>query len=134
MKVKMIVKMLNSGTVLDEEYDIANDVDPVAYCSDLIDYFNDTLRLGESPRELISVEVVSSEDSVNTAHSWGKTNLFTIISNLGSYDKMQCKVCGITGKRYGLSSCIRLDSKYKGKCYSQCNTAVEHFKKKGRKQ
>ena len=45
------------------------------------------------------------------------------------YDGMYCVRCGITGKRFGLGSHIKIDSKYKKKAFLKCNTAKEELDK-----
>lgn len=90
--------------------------------------FNATLRAAESPRELISVEIVDSESSLIHEHTWGKENLVTIIKGGSSYDIMKCSRCGITGKRYGFNG-VQIDSKYKAKIYATCESAIKQINK-----
>lgn len=37
--------------------------------------------------------------NIKQVHEWGKSSLVT---EKGGYDKMKCKNCGATGKRYGM--------------------------------
>lgn len=128
MKIKMAVKQLSTGSIWFEEYEIDNDKDPVVFCTDLIQKFNSALRHGESPREFIGVEITEEETCVLHNHSWEKQNLVTVFRGTQSYDAMKCERCGITGKRYGLSAILR-DSKYKGKVYDKCETALAQLEK-----
>lgn len=70
----------------------------------IIRRFNETLRPGEKARRLI--RIVSSEATKPKPfvmqHKWEKQNLVTISDRHGMYDKMKCKICGATGKRFGL--------------------------------
>lgn len=53
-----------------------------------------------------------SIDLKTTAHKMDKVNLVTISSRQGMYDKLRCKVCGIEGKRYGLSPYVTVVGAY----------------------
>ena len=60
LKIKMTTKILETGYTFNEEYDIAEGVDPDVYALSLIEHFNNTLRPKESPRELIGVETIEN--------------------------------------------------------------------------
>ncbi|MCY9738144.1 hypothetical protein M5X17_31115 [Paenibacillus alvei] len=117
-KILMKVKKIGSDVVWNEEYDNCP-AEPYVWAKAIIDNFNATLREGEALRELVDV-VVLNEDTV-IEHEWEKTNLFTIVRGTKNYDTMQCKCCGVTGKRFGLSDVVTRDSKYKAKKYDKCN-------------
>lgn len=127
MKIQMKVKMLNTGVVFIEDYDINNKLNPSEYAQDLIKNFNNTLKPGESPRELLCVEVLDNTNPP-TNHQWEKQNLVTIMGRNGSHDKMKCANCGITGKRYGFNPVVT-DSKYKAKVYDNCESAIVQLKR-----
>jgi hypothetical protein len=130
MKIKMQTKVIESGYVLNEEYDIENGKNPEKFANDLINNFNNTLRPSESPRELVSVEVIEEHSIVLHDHSWEKQNSVTImLRGGGCYDIMRCKRCGVSGKRYGISGEIIRDSIFKGKCYDKCETALDQIQK-----
>lgn len=131
MLIEMEVKIVNSGAVHTEEYVIDEGVDPEDYCRVMIDNFNNTLRHGESPRELLGVKVLD-EGYEEKEHTWIKQNMFTIVNARGVYDEYRCDMCGITGKRYGVGNPILRDSKYKAKVYSNCTTAIKHLNKRGK--
>lgn len=128
MKIKMTVKMINTGNIFDEEYDIENTNIPQEYVNQLISNFNRTLRPMESPRELVNVEIIENESEVIYKHAFVKQNLYTISSNNGTYDIVKCERCGVTGKRYGLTN-IKRDAKYKAKIYDTCNGAIKQIEK-----
>jgi hypothetical protein len=112
------------GTAIKETYDKITD-DPTKWSRDIIDWFNSTRRPGERERVFMRCEV---EGEVPTAeHKWVKATAMTQSDNRirgGSpYDKMQCERCGITGKRYGLHSHVRIDAKFKLKVYQRCDTS-----------
>lgn len=100
---------------------------------DTIDRFNDTLRPGESPRELISVTVDESSSGNIKKHDWEKSNLVTISPQGGGafYDTYKCNRCGITAKRYGIGGDLFRDRKFKAKVYWRCDTSLAHREKRG---
>jgi len=69
-----------------------------------IDSFNSTLRPHERARKLLAVELLPDDTDVKrfVSHNWEKTNLITKASRGMSFDEMECKNCGATGRRYGL--------------------------------
>lgn len=78
----------------------------------ILDNFNSTLRAGELPRRL--VRIVSSDGAPVAhviPHVWEKQNLVTINERNGIYDKQKCRICGATGKRFGLGPDVVLDAK-----------------------
>lgn len=112
-----------------EEHTYKGDM-PENYFDNMIRVYNvqEKHRYGDKgkPRTLVKLEKFHIK-SFNTPHDWGKTSLVT---ELGGYDKYKCKVCGITGKRHGLSSCITRDAKYKPKVYTYCDRAKKHLENK----
>jgi hypothetical protein len=112
-----------------EEYDKpVNDAERKA--KEIIEFFNDTLRPGEPARELLEV-VMLDASKATAAHSWHKTNLVSIrTAGGGIHDTYRCTNCGITGKRYGLSPGVTIDSKYKAKVYTDCAKTKEHLSHK----
>lgn len=81
--------------------------DPQVFLEEMIERFNASLRRGEKARKLISWEPTDKHKALR--HDWGKTSLVT---EAGGYDKMRCKRCGATGRRYGLEG-VLIDSKAK---------------------
>ncbi|MCT4544610.1 MAG: hypothetical protein N4A63_13800 [Vallitalea sp.] len=128
MKIKMEIEIIKTGSKFEETYEIENNLNPNEYAENLITNFNHTLRPGESPRKLLGVIVLDNSD-VKHKHDWRKTNLATITRGGMSYDKMICTRCGVTGKRYGFSSVVKRDSKYKAKIYDTCEDATKQMKK-----
>lgn len=87
----------------------------------MISNWNATLRPFDKPRELVSVEFEEEESDV---HNWEKQNLYTVMDKrLGHHDVMRCKSCGVTGKRFGLGTQVKLDAKYRAKAYQTCTGA-----------
>lgn len=126
--MKKIKATITDGNVSWEEtYDIDNDVDGTIYMDNVLNNFNSSLRPNESKRALVCMEEIGNGTE---KHKWAKSSGATIQGTHGMYDKYICKVCGITGKRYGLSSEIKRDSKYTAKCYETCTSTLEHLKKK----
>ena len=127
MKFKLkLCKVNDEENTWFEEYD-EDTIDPEQWGKDIIEYFNDDLRPGEVARKLLEV-IVLDKDSVEK-HTWSKTNLVTIMKGSMPYDTQKCSLCGITGKRYGLSDTVKLDNKYKAKIYQRCDTSKEHLDK-----
>lgn len=128
--MKKIKANISDGNITwSEDYDIADDIDATIYMNRILDNFNSSLRQGENKRILISVEEIGEGTA---QHKWVKTSGATIQGAYGLYDKYKCKICGITGKRYGIGSEVKRDSKYKAKCYENCTSTLEHLKKKSR--
>jgi hypothetical protein len=123
-RMKFRIKVKNENPNLEPWWETYNENtdDPVAYSKKLIEGFNNFLRPHESPRTLLSVEVLQSE---NTNHEWVKlTNGQSIRFRGNLVDLHQCSKCGITGKRYGLNSVIKIDSKYRAKKYRECKAST----------
>ena len=125
MKFRILVRV-SSGAEWWEEYDEETD-NPDQWGKDIVKFFNSTLREGERPRTFIraeAIKVVKCEDesiAVRQPHDWDKDIRGMSVYFRGQVvDIMYCKKCGITGKRYGLSSHIRRDSKYRSKKYEYC--------------
>lgn len=94
--------------------------DPEAWARALVAKFNNTLRPNETWRTVDRVEVTEIADpNYRPDHVWRKTNAVTISDRQGVYDRMQCEVCGVTGKRFGLTY-LRIDSKFKAARFKKC--------------
>lgn len=99
-----------------------------------VDDFNASLRPGEKRRVFVRVEEIAEEVNLDERHEWRKTNLMTLASPHGRHDTMKCEVCGITGKRYGISESVTLDSQYRAKAFTHCDTARALLAKRKEKQ
>jgi len=105
-------------------------VDPESWAREMIRDFNTNLRPGEHARELLRVEIIN-DTARPIAHDWFKQNLVTVDHRHLPFDRMQCKQCGITGKRYGLGvGGITRDSAFLAKVYARCDTAQAHMEKR----
>lgn len=102
--------------------------DAHACAQSIVDYFNETLRPGEKPRELVRVEVVA--EVAPHDHDWEKMNLTTKMFNGRPYDIVRCTRCKIMGKRWGLAK-TRRDSQFKARVYARCDTTLAHRAKMG---
>lgn len=111
-----------------ERYQVATP-DPEKYGRHLIKWFNSTLRPHESRRTFVRVEIHG--DVVPPEHRWVKQTIMTQSRHGRPYDPMHCERCNITGKRYGLSSAVKRDSKFRAKVYARCDTAMLHLAKSG---
>jgi len=128
MDIEIHVLNINTNDILVEKYQIDSEENAQKWAENLVDNFNRTLRPYESPRKLIKVEIVD-DSAMLSSHKWEKQNLVAIIKGNTNYDEYKCKICGVTGKRKGLSSYIRHDSKYQAKCYDHCETALKQMAK-----
>jgi len=100
-----------------EEYELEVS-DPEQWAKNTIKRYNDTLRPQELPRRFISIEVLSD---CPMEHDWDKNITGMSINFRGAtVDIMQCRGCGITGKRYGWGNRVTRDSKYRAKKYQAC--------------
>lgn len=98
--------------------------DPWGWSERLIQRFNQTLRPGQPPRKLLDVDIIyffpEGQFNIVNNHDWKKVNMVTMIEGSRYFDKYKCIRCGITGRRYGFSSVIIRDSKYKKDKYDRC--------------
>ena len=124
MKFKITVK--DSSGQWDEEYDKDID-DPMLWALEIVERFNATLKIGEIPREL--VDVVITDDNNSKFHKWVKrTDGMSVRFRGQIVDLMYCSNCGITGKRFGLSGTVKIDSKYRKKVFQNCAKAKEELR------
>jgi hypothetical protein len=121
--VKIRIKVKGVAGEWTEDYDQVGIKDlwqAESWAAGLIDNFNNTLRPGESRRELLGTEIIGA----STAHDWFKrTDGMSVRFQGGLVDVMECSKCGITGKRQGVSSVIKRDSKYRAKKFAICGAA-----------
>lgn len=121
MKFVIKVQHADGEACWDEDYDqlsVRSIKDAQNWSQALIQKFNDTLRPGEKPRKMVSVSLAG--ESERQPHDWRKMNLVTVMDpRLGFYDILQCRVCGITAKRFGLDR-ILIDRKFRAKRYQKC--------------
>lgn len=104
-----------------ENYD-ENTMDAFKWAENVVENFNKTLRPFETKRTLI--KVVIDEDGNKSHHEWVKrTDGMSVVFRGSVADLMYCKKCGITGKRYGVRSKVKIDSKYRKKAFKYCDTA-----------
>lgn len=124
MKFKMRVKYEGADdstawleTVDDTNVTSAGQVN--ARAKQIIENFNATRWGGEQARALVSVESIGQSEK----HDWQKTNVITIVHPTeGVYDTMECRACGITGKRHGLgTNGVRRDPEYADEVYDKCS-------------
>lgn len=115
--MKFTVRVTNGVSEWDEEYD--KDVDDAQkWAEDTCAWFNSTLRPGERERSVVSVTVSSYE---NDNHRWEKrTDGQSVLFRGRICDLMYCAKCGVTGKRFGLSSTVVIDSKFSKKKFRKC--------------
>jgi hypothetical protein len=78
--------------------------------------FNSSRREAEKERQLVKAWEVADADQP-LKHQWGKLSLVT---EKGGFDRMQCEICGVTGKRYSLGGNVQIDAKYKKKYEHMC--------------
>jgi len=125
MKFKILVK--NDRDEWWESYDI-NTLNPQRWAEGIIELFNKTLRPKELLRILVKVEI--ENESNEKFHEWYKrTDGMSIIHRRYIVDIMQCRKCGVTGKRYGLNAEVKIDSKYSKKAYKECHTSIIEMSK-----
>ncbi|GEM_PF-3057935 len=126
MLFKIVCRNVGEEETWEEEYD-KNVEDPKEWAEKTVAWFNETLRPGEKPRELVDVVVINTK---NDNHKWEKrTDGMSVWFRGNAVDLMYCKRCGITGKRYGISPRVRIDSKYRNKAFRKCDTAIEELRK-----
>jgi hypothetical protein len=118
MKIKFIAAYRDDPDSAGWEEDHLHDGDGDAeeIIRRLMDNFNATLRPGERARRLVKILSFSfvPQAPKPTPHIWDKASLVT---ERGGYDRMRCKACGATGKRYGLGQHgVTLDKRQPESC------------------
>ena len=101
-----------------EDYDKEVE-DPQSWAKQTIENFNNSLKPGEQPRELLKVEILGEG---NKFHDWIKrTGGMSVMFRGQCVDECYCSRCKVTGKRFGLSRFVKRDSKFRAKKYEYCN-------------
>jgi hypothetical protein len=127
-KIRITVRNVVTGNLWTEDYDKVGIGDNGNLCQaedwahQLIQRFNETCRPGESHRELLKTELLGA----STAHDWFKRTDGMSVNFRGRIvDIMECRKCGVTGKRYGLHSTfnVKRDAKFRAKKYEVCDEA-----------
>lgn len=126
MIFKILCKTESGRNLAWEEYN-KDIVDAQEWAQNTINNFNNTLHLGEEKRILLDVIVLDATN--DKLHNWVKKNWITTFFRGEYVDLMYCEKCGITGKRYGISSDIKVDSKYRSKVFKNCDTAKKAINK-----
>ena len=132
MKIRVHVSD-DRGKPWTEDYDLEDSVDPVRWARDTVKKFNDTLRPHEQPRKVLKVERLHSAADVHRKHDWIKISVMTQsgVGSRGSFDRMRCEACGVTGKRYGLGqNGVKRDSEFRGNAFQFCDTATALLEKR----
>lgn len=102
--------------------------DPEKWSKDILAWFNSTLRPHETKREFVRCEIIGEVPPAE--HKWFKVTAMTKVM-VGSqrhgsvYDAMQCQRCGVTGKRFGVSEYVKLDSKWRKPVFKRCDTTMK---------
>lgn len=94
-----------------------------AYGKRIVKNFNATIKPGENKRKYVGYELL--DDEIDYKHVWDKSCLVTQTDRSGCHDIYKCTRCGVTGKRRGLDSSVRIDNKYKAKKYLDCKWKSE---------
>jgi hypothetical protein len=119
MRFILVVRKRNELNARWEERYDARDVKTIKQAEEfglrLVRGWNST-ALGRDLRVLAGVKCLGG----SVSHEWLKTNLVTQVAGGSQFDSYRCSVCGVTGKRLGLSSCIVRDQKYNDKKYATC--------------
>lgn len=125
MKFIMTVKNTRTGSEWPESYDYheakcAESAEKIA--RDMVKQFNKGLREGEASREFVSIQLEGASNS----HRWEK-DLLRMSANFRGrvIDGMICENCGVSGKRFGISGHIKIDSKFKKKVFQTCGNEAK---------
>lgn len=121
MKFKIRLRDVGTQRTQTEPYDrpeLTNEEAVRLWVQDTLQKFSNTLRNGEVARELIEIQFIGpSKEKPVYKHDWEKSNLITIMPEHGrSYDTARCRLCGATGKRYGLDHEIVPDKGFSEIC------------------
>ena len=94
-----IIKLVYKDIIRKETFAdlVVDDMTALRHCQFLINRFNETLREGESPREVLRVRTLPEIPQLY--HNWNKISFNTDKNGCYQY---QCAICGATGIRYGV--------------------------------
>lgn len=125
MRFTIAVRNREGGEIWTEDYDkpkVRTEADANKFGADVVAYWNSTLRPGEKEREFIagSGKLIAVSQVAGREHDWEKQNLFTEIKRGQIYDRMKCRHCPVTAKRFGLMEAVVIDSKFRAKKYQHC--------------
>ena len=128
MKIKKIGQKDSEAWEEEEEFADITDAEVAREKAQaIVDRFNATLRKGEVERVLVDVTFAEETRYSRGQHDWDKVSLVT---EAGGFDKMKCKVCGITAKRYGVGGGHPVrDKKYQKDVYARCDTALRYIQR-----
>jgi hypothetical protein len=104
---KFVLAVLEEETTGDrwtEDFFPDENTDPLKHVQSLINYFNSQPN-GQLRRRLV---VIRTKFPIGTKppHHWIKINLMTIRGWHGFYDIYNCKNCGATAKKYGITPIV----------------------------
>lgn len=124
MKIRITVIPLRKGAEeWTEDYDKlgigdnGNQAQAEDWAHELVERFNAGCRPGEAHRKLLKTEILGA----STEHVWVKRTDGMSVEFRGTIvDVFHCSGCGITGKRFRITSNVKRDSKYRAKKYKQC--------------
>lgn len=127
MQFKLYWKHRGDAELKVESYEQVT-TDPEKWSRDIVDWFNSTLRPRERKRIFVKCEVIGEVPPAE--HRWFKKTAMTktVVGGLRHgqmYDAMECGRCGVTGKRYGLSGSVKLDSKWRKIVFQRCDTSMK---------
>jgi hypothetical protein len=133
------VTLTDGNLTWNEPYTIPT-ADPQKWAEETVARFNNSRKPHEKLRTLVKVTIDEEQQKISAPHgdvehAWEKTNCMTQQSGKYTcYDSYRCKECGVTGKRFGLSPNIELDSKFKKAGYKYCNTAKKLIEKRNKRK
>lgn len=136
MKIRIKVRNVVTAEEWTEDYDKVgigdngNTMQAEDWARNLIEGFNKGCHTGQSNRELLGVELIGA----STAHDWYKrTDGMSVRFRGRIADIFECRICGVTGKRFGLFSTIQRDSRFRAKRFEVCDReAVKRMVGSGR--
>jgi len=137
MKFELIVRHKGGTETWSEPYDRPNLQtldDACRWARETIDLFNFSLRPSERERELVELKEIQQAKGASSTHTWQKTSLVTQIFHGQLFDAMRCSVCGITGRRYGISGAVMRNAQYRSGGFAFCGRSIELLKKRKEKE
>jgi hypothetical protein len=106
---RALIKEIGTNRFWVEEFAdlVVDSTTPLSHCRFLMCRFNATLREGELPRRVRITRPLEIPSTLRE-HSWNKMSFNPDDKGFYPY---KCRMCGITGKRYGSISFITPDRK-----------------------
>jgi hypothetical protein len=121
MHIRITLKTVTHEGGWDVIVEAPDNSSPLMVGAEYVLNHNEVLPNREDP-----IELVTAKAEGERKHSWD-TKERNKVNGSELFDVMRCGVCGVSGRRYGLSdNSIRIDPKYRHTLFKSCDTSLAH--------